>query len=157
MTPVKVFSTVKLTEKTPEYVSLFTVPQGQMMPGTYAPEVAEMLTPEHTNIMRAGEFGSAIGDVLLDRVRAFLTDESVRVEGQFKLYVSGMKMFEAPLEQMLAGLDIKHIPVARTDMFEGRIYLATPVKSPVYVRVEFGGTMLDSVRCSRCGGTGSEP
>lgn len=163
MKPVKIFSTVKLREGNippDQYLSLFTVPQGQHMP--QAPNeicptcqgvaAGEMLTPEHTNLFQAGQFGSAIGDCRLDRVQAIINVPTV-VVARFELWIAGLKQFEMPLSEMQEsrdgeqpGREIERQLVARTDTFQGKLYILAPVERDVLVRVEFYGLAAREVR-----------
>ncbi len=175
--PVKVFSTCCLLKGAQGHIGLFTIPQGQYMgtlPLTAPTRPENILTAEHTNLTQAGQFGSAIGDVELLRVRAEVRGKPVNTrELRFELHVSGRKYIDAPLSMLLgdgqslngSGESRSGLLVARTDCFDGRIAtLAHPVENDIYVRVEFSGYAIEIPQpkrsrrpCHHCNGVGYEP
>ncbi len=171
--PLQIYSTMKIEKGAAhDQASMFTVPQGQAMPVMRGPDQrahcptcgqhagagtpAIPMNAEHTNIMQAGQFGSAIGDCAIKHVRAIL-DVACPLDADFELRVAGRTMFRKPLSEVIAGFDVyepdlmyaraqqvrdlpmRDLPVlvGRTDCFEGRLYLHRPAEADVFVRVEF--------------------
>lgn len=176
--PTKVYATAKLTvgDGPWDELGLFTVPQGQLMPGTVNSKL-EILTAEHTNIVQAGQFGSTIGNFRMERAKATLS-APVDVNASVELRVAGRRIFDLSLSRLLDGLDLTaswdgkigtgviadagDLLVAQNDTFEVRIKRFGPVEADVYLRVEFEGTAMQfesapgvrAKRCSHCHGSG---
>lgn len=167
--PITLFSTGKVTKDTRVggYISLFTVPQGHVMPGT----TSEILTPDHTNVVMAAQLGPSLGDVRLRRARVKVVGSDLGHTG-LELHINGRVMFDASLAKMIDWIDLRPHPsdpdpdpagglyVSRLDTFQVRLFTA-PIDGEAYVRVEFEGDSIKAVPgtevpqpCPMCNGTG---
>jgi hypothetical protein len=145
-----IYSTVLLADGGSGSQNLFTVPVGQNMPmlvgsdyacPTCGGHASVVMTAEHTNMDKAGELGSTIGDVVLTSIKARTSNGSKPLMG-YEVVVSGDRVAGGNLEELLGeAVPLPRIPVAHFDYLAVTLSLKEPLKrpdrNPVFVKVEF--------------------
>jgi hypothetical protein len=139
---------------------LFTVPLGLRAPqlGTGGPRDGIVLGDAHTNIIKAGELGNAIGDGVLETIRVVAPELAAGVEARLSVVVAGQRQYSAPLAVLLHKTRLDWLAfkvpllVERTDTLEVRLSFdleLTPNDIPsgfALIRVELGGAFARDVR-----------
>lgn len=163
-------------------LNLFVIPRGQWMPQipfdahlchACRQPAGRLLTETETNLMQAGQLGSAIGEARFDRVRAVLTGgDPVSLDASFELRIAGKSVMKTTLAELVKDwvaiedeipmvessggrllpaqpMKVPYTLVARTDTVEGRIKMNREAKiagAPLVVRIEIAAKVIKPER-----------